>query len=57
MTGRCVVNIEFDELDKSLSINELCEHIEKTVKESLNAEYVEVIDIDTYYEPDDEEYY
>ena len=51
MTGRCLVEIEFDQLDSTKTTNEIAGEIENKIKELFNVEYAEIIDIDTYLEP------
>ena len=51
MTGRCLVEIEFDQLDSTKTTNEIAEEIENKIKELFNVEYAEIIDIYTYSEP------
>ena len=51
MTGRCLVEIEFDQLDATKTTNEIAEEIENKIKELFNVEYAEIVDIDTYLEP------
>ena len=50
MTGRCLVEIEFDQLDSTKTTNEIAGEIENKIKELFNVEYAEIIDIDTYLE-------
>ena len=55
MTGRCLVEIEFDhdQLDSTKTINEIAKEIEYKIKKLFNVEYAEIVDIDTYSEPGD----
>jgi hypothetical protein len=53
MTGRCLVEIEFDQLDPNLSTNEIANEIENKIKELFSIDYAEIVDIDTYSEPGD----
>lgn len=53
MTGRCLIEIEFDQLDATKTTNEIAEEIENKIKELFNVEYAEIVDIDTYLEPDE----